>query len=206
MLRSMVNRCAACGLINGPTETACRRCKASFRAPAPVVDDDMPVLDIGAFAGASQPAREPPGQHYYFAHRALRDLMLSDPRALHGVMMMARDGVANDFLRRMWVTAADVVRDAGYPVAAMAGGPPEAVLLPDGLLVRMPPPTRMTDCFYMAILGTQRGVRYFTLEKAGPPMVEPCMLCEWTREVHANMGPFADTRAEAFLANVRARC
>ena len=83
--------------------------------------------------------------------------------------------------------------------------PPRARSLDDGVLVRMPLPRERAEAQYVIAIAAPSGLRYFTLEKAGPPTQEPYMLCEWAQTRHCNLGPFIDGTEDGVLANIRAR-
>lgn len=122
----------------------------------------------------------------------------------------------DELLRSLWDDVAKSLRERGteapdpYPgidVLPLKAGPFPCVVL------RMPPPEKVTECHYVSIVlhfdpaseepTEQTPVSYFTLEKGvsfqGEMMkAERTVLCEWTQTAHSNYGDGPRPDAQAF--------
>jgi len=152
----------------------------------------------------------PRGQHYYFAHIALRALAAEDPERL--IMALASPD-ADSFLIDLWNA---VEKDAAQP------GEENVVVPPDGLeaiparvagrsaaLVILPAPRAATEAHFVAIVlnheldepakpAPEPEYFYFTLEKGfALDASTRTIFCQWDEAAHKNFGdgPPADGRA-----------
>jgi hypothetical protein len=159
----------------------------------------------------------PRGQHYYFAHSALRGMAIEDPEGLI-VKLSGED--AEQTLADLWLAV-------GRDVRASGEDGDEGVTLPaDGLeaipshlpgrpavVVRLPEPRAATEAYFVAVVlnheigdpaksGPEPAAYYFTLEKGFSldPAVSPrTAFCEWDGAAHKNYGDGPPPDARRFL-------
>lgn len=161
---------------------------------------------------------EPRRQHYIFAHRALPQIIHSDPdKALELMAGPEADG----FLPFFWRRVAERERIPAAEQLAPRGLARTVRNEPDGtvaVVITLPPPEGDTEAYFVAAVFTpgprkllerpgvqaghaSRSVRVFTLEKAGP--LDPGVityLCEWTSDgTHANYGSGPEPEEAAFI-------
>ncbi len=132
--------------------------------------------------------REGPSPHYVFAHQLLKELV-KDERFWSALSRSTDndDGAAEHVFRKMWA-------DCGGDDALR----PKPERISGGVLVRMPPPDEITECWYVVIFPTDTKRRYYTLEKS----ISVDVLCEWTDEAHVSFGPCSRNEDE-FIAAAR---
>lgn len=160
----------------------------------------------------------PRPHHYAFGHVALRKAFFHDPAKL--VQALEADG--ERLIGEIW-------NEVGRMIQAENG---DAALLPaDGLelslhavgprtmaaVIALPPPREMPEAHFVALVverprpGPSFHIgrmpdpgRYFTLELGMDVLSQErrAVLCEWTREGHANCGTGPEPTAEAFVQRV----
>ena len=98
----------------------------------------------------------PRGQHYYFAHAAVKALAFEDPERL--VIALAAPG-ADEFLVEMWhAVGKDAIaqtgneRDGNLPADGLEAIPARVAGRPTAL-VRLPTPVATTEAYFVAITG-----------------------------------------------------
>ncbi|MBS2018556.1 MAG: hypothetical protein JST00_37165 [Deltaproteobacteria bacterium] len=142
--------------------------------------------------------KPPRPRHYAFAHLNLRMLL----RSKSSVWPLFRDAPSeaalDELLAKAWGDAEGA--SGASDVAGLRDEIPTGKRIDGGILVRMPPPEGTTEAHFIAAVEHGGAVRYFTLERS----LLGAVLCEWTDEVHANMGS-CPADEESFLAAVRSR-
>lgn len=157
----------------------------------------------------------PRGQHYYFAHIALRALAAEDAERL--ITALASPD-AEAFLLDLWNT---VAKDAAQP------GEEDVAVSPDGLeaiparvagrsaaLVILPQPRAATEAYFVAIVlnheldepakpAPEPEFFYFTLEK-GVALDSSIrtIFCQWEDACHKNFGDGPPADGRAFLDHI----
>jgi hypothetical protein len=157
----------------------------------------------------------PRGQHYYFAHIALRALAAEDPERL--ITALASPD-AEAFLLDLWNA---VSKDASQP------GEEDIAVSPEGLeaiparvagrsaaLVILPPPRAATEAYFVAILlnheldepakpAPEPEFYYFTLEKGvALDASTRTIFCQWEDACHKNYGDGPPADGRAFLDHI----
>jgi hypothetical protein len=160
----------------------------------------------------------PRPHHYAFGHVALRKAFFHDPAKV--VQALEADG--EKLIGEIW-------DEVGRMIQAEDG---DAALLPaDGLelsmhavgphtkaaVIMLPPPREMPEAYFVALVverprpGPRFHIgrmmdpgRYFTLEMGMDILSRErrTVLCEWTREAHANFGTGPEPMVEAFVKRV----
>jgi hypothetical protein len=148
-------------------------------------------------AEKEQPEMTPQQRVYYFQHRLL-------PRWTH-----ESEGAFPSDLEKG--STAGLVRVATEIVGREFAAALQVRTLtePAGALIVFAQPTRVTECYAVAVLRDETGFRYFTLELAEDFLKQgiKTFLCEWTNQAgelsHANHGARSYTDEEHFVADLR---
>lgn len=155
----------------------------------------------------------PRQHHYVFAHHALREMVLSDPKR---ALAALTGPLATRLLLDLW---SEVGEMAGSDALPASGLDHSAVELEQGqlvaVIVRLPPPQRITEAHFVGLLFSVKQapfrrkvtVRYFTLEHSedlddGGPIT---ILCEWAGANHLNFGRGPAPFEAGFVAAILAR-
>jgi hypothetical protein len=141
----------------------------------------------------------PRNHHYNFAHRVLRSVSDTQPDVLFKGLSGDR---AAKMLADLWKMSANGVE-------------PDQVLSDDGLrrevhqssrgepivVVICPDAIGITEAHFVAIVSTEAGLRYFTLEASidFETNADITVLCEWIEGRHLNFGRGPDPTVSAFL-------
>jgi hypothetical protein len=145
----------------------------------------LPAPDDSEPASRSQPRP----QHYQFAHRILRDIVLDRPQAAFDMLTMPN---CAEHLVNLWV-------------AARSDDPKEPPIPPDGIrvyveediaVVALPPPARVPEAY---MIGVTRSGAYYTLEKG----IEGPFVGQWTKTSHTHFSSVRFATREKFLELVR---
>jgi hypothetical protein len=161
----------------------------------------------------------PRGQHYYFAHAALKALAFEDPERL--VIALAAPG-ADQFLVEMWhavgkdaIAQTGDAKDGNLPADGLESIPARVAGRPTAL-VRLPTPVASTEAYFVAIVlnheleepkkpDPEPQVYYFTLEKGfALDGSTRTVFAQWDETSHRNFGdgPAPQPRALLdFIAN-----
>ena len=152
--------------------------------------------------------------HYFFAHRFLPQIALSDPE---GFTAAVGSGAYQEMFPNLWRKMSREFKLADDPPNPQFDG----TVYPLGgdaycALVRMPEPQSMTEAYFCALLmgpkrwswrafRRKRKVRFFTLEYTLRDLTEPSnVVCEWASGgEHLNYGFALPVDADEF---VRAIC
>ncbi len=165
----------------------------------------------------------PPPHHYEFAHRALREICMSDPCRFF--VTVAKPETRASFFDEVWQEVCRMYAEGKQPTFSMADVKVEVKRVGDYpvLLITMPRPEFITQAYMVAIVlkirfeelkttlvnalmngaGQPRPeVRYFVLEEGTGRTV----LCAWdTAGEHINYGDGPPPDPEEFLKAIQAR-
>src|SRR5438309_10819041 len=94
---------------------------------------------------------QPRKQHYLFGHRLFRDLMIGRATRFDAYRAAAHAGQEMPGLGNMWASAA---AQSGEPPIA---GAPVMRAVPNGFVVKMPPPVGMTEAHLIAVVRAGEG-------------------------------------------------
>jgi hypothetical protein len=156
----------------------------------------------------------PRGQHYYFAHAALKALAFEDPERL--VIALAAPG-ADQFLVEMWhAVGKDAIaqtgeeKDGNLPADGLESIPARVAGRPTAL-VRLPTPIATTEAHFVAIVlnheleepkkpDPEPQVYFFTLEKGfALDGSTRTVFAQWDETSHRNFGDGPAPQPRAFL-------
>lgn len=153
--------------------------------------------------------------HYDFGHVVLREMCSYNPMTFFQVL--ASPG-KEEFLEKLWRVTCERCDEQGPALFSYKDVVVDALMLEEypTILVTMPPPTVMTEAFYIAIvlmtpmdqiaagnIPEQPVFRYYTLELGiGPEGSKYTVLCEWDGGKHQSYGDGPGAEPTAFLEAV----
>lgn len=135
----------------------------------------------------------PRKQHYLFAHRLFRDLMLGRASRFEAYRDAAHAGTTPPGLANVWASAG---AQGGEPPI---DGVPSLSAIDGGFVVTMPRPSGITEAHFVAVVGPP--VRYFLSENSTGGTSR---FCEWIDDKHVNYAEIEGSR-DAFLGALRER-
>lgn len=157
----------------------------------------------------------PRGQHYYFAHIALRALAAEDPERL--ITALASPD-ADAFLLDLWnAVSKDASQSGEEDIAVSPEGLeaiPARVAGRSAALVILPPPRAATEAYFVAIVlnheldepakpAPEPEFYYFTLEKGvALDASTRTIFCQWEDACHKNYGDGPPADGRAFLDQI----
>ena len=182
------------------------------RKPKPAEGDRAPVAASEDHLGELERGAGPREQHYIFAHIAFRQLAFRDPQACMAVLYSP---VAKKMLAEIWDDVTKYCAQSGHATDLKA----DELKIHQGrvglypcVVVEMPPPLRMTEAHYVALIlrghlengkvvNEDPPLLYYTLEFSlrgdGTPFN---MLCAWDDQgAHHNYGEGPPADVQAFL-------
>jgi hypothetical protein len=141
-----------------------------------------------------------PQQHYAFAHRMLPSIFLNEPAKFIGTLEQA----GNDFLYYLWeslgnrLEASDLVAPEGLDCQLNQLDNDTTIAL-----ITLPPPQQITEAYFVATVYRPPMKRFITLEYGSHgDGRQRTVLCEWTADIHSNMGDGPEPTLEAFFEAV----
>ncbi len=155
--------------------------------------------------------KEPRPHHYIFAHRVLPALFLNDPPKFIETISAGQDNFVHWLWKRVGEkevqNASDRIAPNGLSCAIMRAEDNATVAI-----VTLPPPEGMTEAYFVALVywpqedaALAPAARYITLEHGMQADGSPrTVLCEWTKEMHANYGNGPEPVLQTFFEAVRA--
>jgi hypothetical protein len=159
------------------------------------------------------PSTSPRRQHYVFAHQYLREKAERMP--VETVEMLSNP-TATNYLSTLWVTLAfssQAEEDEFIPADGIECFPIQISDTCSAVIVQLPPPERITEAYFVAIVVWHDGShsqseakvrhRYITLELSeNLSGIRHTILGEWKDGNHQNHGEGPDPNKDAFIKAV----
>ena len=152
---------------------------------------------------------EPRQDHYWFAHRVVRDACQQNPIQFFAGF----SGIRSDNQYKLIQWMLDLTESlAGEPVTVLSFENLDVItdLIADcpSIIITMPPPLAITEAYMIGVVLTgeaeektqDESFRYFTLELGQNADGNlRTVICEWTDEAHLNFGDGPSVSVDAFV-------